>query len=422
MISAKVKAAAFGFMMAMGLVGSTVAQAQTSPTGTVTPADLKLLHAYFKSFVYELENPIKVFHYSQANPGSYLATTKSASDPIGPRYVINGAQTYWVTQNNIDDDSNMYGRGLYAALDPVATRSYGKWEGNWILLEMNLPKGFRMLDLARDGGNSFPQRIQEIFTNAKCPITWDEKTGMFNSLMQPKQPKIDPLCMSLIRRVFEQDFGIDGFAYDYSSQYFAECKFGQGEGEYDRKPTRRIRGVAFVITGSSWVTRDNVRIYTPHTVDAKEDRIRISSLFYRGNYDDIRSDVYDGPSAARWARSQSYSRVPGYRVVDDEDGSEKCEKYDAVRGCLDKLKFCKQKPDYTVDKKKCVELDPPELPRYPVVMTDKNWPERAYEAKDKKLFMWDDLIGSETDKNIGSWIDQNLLGCSNRAPYRNLRK
>ncbi len=382
----------------------------------LTQKDLKLAEKYFERYIYELEQPILVYNWSPA-----ALKLKSATDPMAYKYVASSTRTYWQAQNNVDEDDNMYGRGLYAALDPVATRSYGKWSGTWVLLEMQLPKGFRMLDLNRDGQNSFPERIQSILRSVNCPINWDDKQGMFSNLMSPKVPKIDAQCMALIKHIFQKTHAIDGFAYGYNSTSFMECQdpsleqTNAEEGYYGGSQ-RKMRSTAFVITGSNWLRPELVKLYTPATRDAITERKRILSLFYRSQYDNVMMQVQTPEGAASWAQNEAARGLDDYRSM-NEYGV--CNNFVKGQGCLDPIKLCKLNEKYETIETECITKPAPPIPVYDTTkMTSANFPDEAWEENAVKGLLWPDLEGANVDVKIGEHISKNFIGCSDAAPYK----
>ncbi len=388
-----------------------------------TPAekDLKLMTKYFKSFVYELERPVLMYNWSQGG-----LKLKSASDPIGVKMVVNGAKSYWRSQNNVDNDDNMYGFGLYAALDPVATRSYGEFEGNWVLLEMKLPQGFRTLDLGRDGNNAFPQRIQKILTDAKCPSRWADATSMFDSLMQPKSPKVETECMNLIRAVFQQNLAIDGFLYNYNSSEFAECvdprlkalNANASDEWGNSNHQRAIRSRAAVITDSKWVKPELIRIYTPTTSDAKDERLRITSLFYKTEIDVALSTAHTVMGYQNWVQSWVSQNLKGFEAMIEWD---QCGNFQPDRGCLDPVKVCQRdEKTYKIIESTCKTISPPPIPVFATTVIRKTTFSGGAWDEDKKSLLWPEFEGSLVDANVGQMIRENFLGCSEGEPYRSL--
>lgn len=171
------------------------------------------------------------------------------------------SKTFWTEYGQGTGSGNMYGRGLYAALDPVATRSYGGGAATgWLLLEMKLPIGFKFLDV-NAYGIVVPANVQSILSSFNCPS--------IDSAFQGGGMSVNANCHSLIKALFQDNIKIDAISYNYNSTQFKICSQNQS---YN---TSR----AFVIARSNWIKPELINYYTAKTTKDVAARTMIQSLF-----------------------------------------------------------------------------------------------------------------------------------------------
>jgi hypothetical protein len=197
----------------------------------------------------------------------------------------------------------MYGPGLYAAVDPVATRSYGGIGTTWVLVQIRLPIGFTIFDLKRDGGDTPPANsaLFNALDKAGCPTNWEYSGGVMNSIFNPATHK-NPSCTATIEHILRDKLQVDGFFYSYTFTNFKACQ----DTSSPQNDTSTFRGGAFVLTNGSMFKADDVRIFNSNTVDDLQDRIDIESTFYKSD-----SDAPNGTPVISTA--DLYAQYPAYQ-------------------------------------------------------------------------------------------------------------
>lgn len=251
--------------------------------------DITSIVELFKSQTRVVQRPFYIYHWGVS---AELRNSKAAQENASAA----GLKLLRATKQGFLDgltqprrnDSNMMGPGLYMAVDPIQTRSYGPGE-NWSLLEIRLPLGFRMLEAttsSNGGSTSSHNRAIEDLKKFSCPevdSSYDGSGEFFRQLLA--YGDIDSKCADLIRYVFSDVLKIDGFMYVYGVTNFSQCRGSDGL-DLDSRRT------AFVITSDRWVYLPGaeVQVYGSNTKDKREQRISIESLSYIANqklYDDL---------------------------------------------------------------------------------------------------------------------------------------
>ena len=434
------KALSATVLLAMSTAGAQVAN-------TVSDNDVRQLVAHFRTFTYTLQQPVTVYHWFKPEEKSKPWTTGKVAinDPAGYERIREAADGFWPSRTAKADDADPYGiepvgKAFYANLDPVPAYGYGgehECEGDggcgggamsgedfgkdWVLLETQIPKGFRVLNHARESSNSVPLQIEQILQMAGCPEIWATNSkSMFSDLFSLND-KVSVQCRALIETVFRQKLGIEALLVSGSSSYFDECKAPTaanvdetGE-EYGSASSKNERQLRFAIISAARLTPAHVKVFTAKTTEEPERRLKIQSLFYKTLTDRVMPELSKPASAWSWVSSQIYGKYPRYQTVD-----EKCEKFVEGQGCVGKVKICKtSRRTGEVNMNHCKVVDIPKAPSYPVVMSSKTPPAPKSEGMGKAL-LWADLEGKQADAGVGSFVKENFFGCSAGLPY--LRK
>ena len=160
------------------------------------------------------------------------------------------------------------GMALYAANDPVYTYGYGGLDeglGNdrWLLIEMTLPKGFRLLETIQPSTADSPanESVNRVLNRFGCPSYLEPETAVIAG-----GSHLGKSCQELMRKVLKNILQIDGFNYQYSQTYFTNCE------PSDIEP-------AFVITSSRFINGKLIKVFTKGTTSFRDDRLRIQTLF-----------------------------------------------------------------------------------------------------------------------------------------------
>jgi hypothetical protein len=365
--------------------------------------DISPLVQAFQKITGTLEKPAKVYHWKDGKDESEWAGALSATSPQGLSYAQKIAAVYWQKYLTLSP-TNMFGFGLYMALDPVKTQEYGG--DNWVLLQIELKKGFRYLDL------TLPEAQQKI--SAKVKSVLDQfQCGEVPNLADllkaghPRSVNAGLTCQQMLEEVLKNQIHMAGFFYTYNSAYFLSCSNEDGQ-----------RKKALVLTDEAQVDEGSIRIFNSQTTDAPEERIKIQSLFYKASDDATTSPaaqknipfVRDGNDLRQELRKKIPELYPHYTIL---SMSGAC----ANGGCSYLMKICKTGDDGTLAEDQshnwiCQDnVDVPVMKRqpYPALISAENVPV----ANDKNIhgLLWEDLDGQKTDPKINAWIKKNLIGC-----------
>ena len=329
----------------------------------LTPEELAPLVAFIKKHVVVLEKPTHVYNYFDAKDADPIwRSALSADDPIGYRSVLWNAEGYWRGQGS-DGGSNTMGSGLYAALDPISSRSYGG-EMDYVLLRMELPKGARIVNLL-DSTSKIPEEVVKIYETLGC--TWRSGAipgGSVRRLFEAK-PGASRICIETLREIVDGQLKIDALSYRYSAAIFRDCALPERPSTEPPISTtlfmRPERRSAFVIMSNRWVRPESVRVFNRHTTDAADERLKIQSMYYK-----TVADMASDPAMARsLAHANGWSELPRFD--------------------------------------------------YPSVISAAN---RPFTSGPFKGLLWDDLEGKRTDPHIGRYIQQTQLGCTEEPSWR----
>ena len=289
--------------------------------------------------------------------------------------------------------SNMYGPGLYASTDPVATAKYGSGAG-WVLLQIRLPKGFRYFDL-KNGYVNLPQPAIDVLHSYGCGNIYGSsfyldsllaigRNTYSGSPYSGSYSSYSNQCVLKVRQLLKDYVKMDGFIYSYSASTFEQCSQSYGH------------QAAFVLTSSRGVSASHVRVFNSQTDDNFKDRLRIQTLFY---YADIKSrGMY---------RFMTFPKYPGYKFSQTVARYTN-EKYEEM------LRLCVG-GSYGSP---CVEISkPPEIGLHDLRMSPENAPDNMglgydYQTSSNSL-LWTDMQGAALDFQAGSWLPNYLFGCKN---------
>ena len=385
-------------LMSLLLLTAMSAQAQVLPGPGGKQIDVAPLVRYLKENTHVLTKPVHLYSYFQA--GGDWKRSFSADDPVGYRTAVNGSKSYWANQGD-DGGGNMYGRGLYVAVDPVATRSYGGID--WVLLRMEAPVGFRYLNVTNPTENGAPE-IERIIVDLGCHL--EISTGIngrpsngdrFKNLagLMGNKPGSAPECIVALKRILDEELKIDAFSYSYAGSSFAAC---QANGNSLQRTS------AFVITSDRWLSRDRVRIFNAKTSDAREERLLIESMFYKSIYDDVAADRTSLPLQAYAYRSMT-TRYPQQKFSTGF-------KFNAEKRTSQlEIKLCPPGISDQFDPSCApVPVPKPNL-SYPMTISESSPSEAMDLASYGAAIMWRDHEGKSTDPQIDAWIQASLFGC-----------
>lgn len=245
-----------------------------STTASATPVlyrgvDVSIAVEYFRDYVRTLKQNYTVYNWSR----------NGALEP-GPRtyaYTVTSARLFWDAFGPGDKGANVFGSGLYVAVDPWVTASYGGIDDQWLLTEIVLPAGLQVVDLRLPLGRSLQlpsAEIRALKFKFGC-----EPTMTVESMFQANGVRS---CTDFIRFIFRDQLQIDAFIYDYLGSRYPVCDFRP------RTPP------AIVITNNRWLKPEIVRAYNARTRDDIENRRRLQTIVLNsagGNVSEISMTV-----------------------------------------------------------------------------------------------------------------------------------
>ena len=162
----------FVFLLAM-----TPGQGFAADSHQVTDAEVQVVSDFFAPYVKTIKKSFYVYNWFNATRSAdaqQLLKPISASDVIGYQDVQFMSKLHW---SKVSEDRGDVGLGLYGAVDPLISRGFGTMgilgksdpgDKNWVLTEIRIPVGMRMLNAAVTFENGVPENIMEILDKAKC--------------------------------------------------------------------------------------------------------------------------------------------------------------------------------------------------------------------------------------------------------------
>jgi hypothetical protein len=417
------------------------------PAGpTLSDNELAPLTNFVASYKYEMKRPRLIYHWFDASDpyiashgGATWTGKLSATDPIGYQYVQGLSSRYFNYNNPSDPGSgNMFGPGLYAALDPVATRSYGGGNDSWVLVQLRLPTGFTMLDLLRDGTNSAPMDgdVMAVLKKLGCPTGWNYTSGLLNNMLDPATHPA-PSCTAAIEHILRDQLHIDGFLYGYNSTSFNDCNPPADPSNPNTNGTsgngNPLRNGAFVITDSKRFKPGDIRVFNKNTTDDPEGRLKIQSSFYQADHD---NGSNSGGNISIQAIYAAYPAYQGWNVTSTASicANSACTAYattftlcapssptpmaSATPGAANSIPTAAA----------CVNVPamPTQAPpAYPTRMSKTAPPFSGSSSANScsgstctpSQLLWADMDGKQTDPALGDWMKKNLYGCAPQPDY-----
>ncbi len=394
-----------------------IAPASTAPMATekieFEGVDITALVNYIAKQVTPLTKPVTIYNWSNGSGSQYWSVERPATSEGQEFHLRKMTQSFWASYGS-NITSSMYGSGLYAGNDPFVSHTFGGTD-NWILLEMNLPVGFRLLDLVELAKINYPRlsvksgagdqaRLAEqalvdtIAAKFNCPKTrGPEYSSKFlaNDLVEVGGTGIPPECQRLARKVLRDILHIDGFAYPYSQSSYSSC---------DNTNLGFVGQRAYVITSSDWVQPSNYRFFTKMTTHSLEDRIRIMTvlLLETGGWNNPANTAVAWTITARTAIANSMTQNPNHVV---SGSTTTCQR----STCTLVIKMC----DITVPAS-CYSIDLQDIPR----RSGPGLTKAEAEKRNIGHVFWPDLEGKSKLDTVSTWLKENNFGCSGVLPYQ----
>lgn len=334
--------------------------------------DISATTDFFASLVKPLTKSVTIYNWSQQSTEHH--TSEDFSDALGL------SRRFWRSYGTLTQ--GMYGVGLYGALDPVTTDSFG-YGPSWRLLVMDLPIGFRFLDFMQltSASSKLSQQVSTQLLAFECPTT-----ALPDAFFTDGGAKLSQKCQKLVRKIFQETLQIDGFAYPYGDVPFAECS---------NDPS--VHNRAFVITRDSWMRPEYIRYYTPASTDNLEERVMIESLFLKTASSAI------GRGAGTEAIKVYLRQHP---TSDFVSGSSTC----AGTMCTISARFC-------ADATTCENVTIAVLPRPGGALITSA--EAARTTAVHHELLWSDLEGQPKATTVDVFLRKTKFGCDGQLPYDN---
>lgn len=344
--------------------------------------DISSAVSYFKKLVVPLQTPVTIYHWSRGAEDSFWSQNHESSSPNFLALARDWSQSFWWSYGTAKGTENMYGTGLYGAVDPVVTLSYGGGLASQVLLQLDLPRGFKLLDLGNSAlANQLqqPTRVGELEAHFGCPSSRGA-----DEYFQSGGAALTPQCARFVRKIFQDILSIDGFAYGYSKTNFKACAAGMSVG--DR---------AFVIIKPDWMNADLVHFYTSKTTGDLDGRIRLQTIFMMTIEEQMLS-----------SQSISLSKISDY-LIEHPDSNLRGSKTNCTEStCVITVHFCDSKNSCDD-----VALDPLMRPYGPLITSA----EAARTSVGSLL--WPDLENKPKSDSASEWIKKTEFGCSGTLPY-----
>ncbi len=339
--------------------------------------DITNLVKYFATKVKTLKKSVTVFSWKNngeiGDQRAQFEEAKALTHVFWDRFGTNG-------------NSFMYGYGLYTSVDPVTTNSYGLLD-TWVLLELNLPVGFKLLDLTSDFTLTENERQQDISKASDFDELRDyfqcESFQNINLFFENGGDKLKSKCKDLVKRIFYEILKIDGFSYNYGDTLFKSCQ------------NRNFFGRAIVITGDKWLKPGLSHFYNAKTIDLKDNRIRIQTLFF----DALESVDPKLSSQSKKVLMDFLTLFPTYKVNGSKSScsGDQCEVF---------LTLCEAENT-------CKDLAMGFYPRPGGGLITSLEAKKTQRGK----LLWQDLEGLPKSTTTKEWLQKNKFGCNGELPY-----
>lgn len=370
---------AIGLFLFCAAISAEAEICQQLPKGTSVEA-VCLIKQYLQPLVKELTKPVYVSHWFKLGDGAV---------PDAAEYAHLASQRYWQRRREKPKEYSAHGHALYAAVDSVVSREHGG--ERWAMLELRLPRGFRMLDITRYKWEKMPKmpKMPPPLIASLQAIGCDKTNYEAFLFMEKSTSSLE--CVQALRSAFEDELKLDGFAYTYSSTTFAECKPSQG-------PAKN-RSAAFVIMSDRWMTPGSARIFSENNLEDVAGRIRIQSQFMKEKQEfPIKAEVM---------------KLSGVAAPEDHTLSGTSVHCDGGM-CTGELVFTKQEKWGSDTRRRIPTQYQFDMP-WPVPISGERGVRKESSIPE---LLWKDLDGQKTDADLGQWMRENLYACGDSDDYQ----
>lgn len=367
-----------------------LAKAEESNLNPPTQEDFAVVVDYFSRFVNEVNKPFYLYHW-RSNPSLVQSEDVQLNPSKYGRQIIEREAPNFISGLYVSGrtNSSAYGGGLYAAVDPVVTESYGSGQPKlWVVLTTHIPKGFRILDLRNEQNiaNTLNlNALQRSLSRFGC-ATNDGRTVGIDQQFQMESLRKG--CADLIAKVITK-LKIDGFLYGYSNTDYADCGRDMN------------RHAALVFTSKSWLDLPgaDARVYTSRTRVDKDKRKEIESQFFYAYVQGVITQGFNSIDMALATREIQVKFPQQFRTMTSMDMDLSC----TTAACTITMKIFS--PSGTVQSEMQHEdLKSFYYTSYPTHFTLSN-------NQGPESLHWEDLHSEKTLPNIATWLQGNLFNC-----------
>lgn len=297
-----------------------------------------LVKFYSKS-IYQTVQDYYVYNWFSANGRNEVwKSNLSADSSSGWDHFVSGATRHWKTfcpqaglqvamNGSTYNDceyfadnfgySGMAGSGLYAALDPASTRSYGGGP-DWVLMQIKIPKKFRIISSTELSGNYYKLSSAE---RNDLNFIYSQITNIYKSM--------DPKLGIVVRKILKDILKVDALTYNYSSSLYNVCNKYNNTNYSNASNSYSINALssAFVFLATERMQPKNVKVFNPKTSDATEDRKTISKIIATlysigaNTWPDIQEKDRDLEFVKQWAEENAYGcqKVMPYEDIQNQE-------------------------------------------------------------------------------------------------------
>lgn len=184
--------------------------------GEISPA-ARLVAGWLRPFVKALGRPVEVYHYAYRPAARLPAQGPLPSEgPTVTAYLERKSKSYWNPDSPVRP--YMMAGGLYAAIDPVITRTFGGIGDSWALFQITLPAGFTFVDVRGWSDNEgkvqrFPPAVREALVQQGCTVDFPSEL-----LVALESKACRALAIEVMRAL-----DVGGLMYRYQGYAFAGC-------------------------------------------------------------------------------------------------------------------------------------------------------------------------------------------------------
>jgi hypothetical protein len=187
-----------------------------------------LAFALDSSVIQTTSESATLYHWFNAEktPKQHLSAKLKPSDPKGFNYISKANLTQWIA----------------ASTNPVELRHEGGSDENWVLIELNVRPGFKLMELTPD-----------FLSSSGCPA------------FSAKPSSLPATCLKALNETVAT-LGLDGL------------KLKTGE---------------ILITNGKYFRPSDVKLFNHFSTAEPEERLKIQSLFYKADFDHFKLGVSD---------------------------------------------------------------------------------------------------------------------------------